>query len=62
MKNRVRTEQGSAYSTRSRFFYMKFILDFTKDRQCCSRGALWNSPVSGYPSGWACKQARSVPY
>ena len=30
MKNRVRTEQDSAYSTRSRFFHLKFILDFTK--------------------------------
>ena len=25
MKNRVRTEQGSAYSTESTFFYMKLI-------------------------------------
>ena len=39
---------------------MKFILGFMKDRQCCSRGALWHTPVSGYPSGWACKKARSV--
>jgi hypothetical protein len=37
MKNRVSTEQGSAYSTRSRLFYMKLILGFTKNRQCHSQ-------------------------